>query len=376
MPIRAHHLRLVDSLGNVRDEPETSRVHDSAPGPNPHATVVAVAVAAWNVLGVPGSGRPRNSMTRSASAKHQGSHSHEATPSTVPKVRLYVERPERQDKWFVNVGRVTDRGRWRTEPHAHPAYGQVIFVRNGRGVMNLDGRSVPFEGPCALLLPTDCVHGLDYDIDVDKWVVTIEVAYLAQVNAKLPEFTQLWTLPRIIPLSVDPEAESEVFKTIRKLDQEVKARTIGHVVGTEALITSLLLLLVRCADLEGTDTEVATPNAMRLADRFRDLIDQHYRDNLRLQHFASMLAVSPTQLRAACIAATGLSPTKLIHARVITEAKRSLIFGDMSIEQIAYWLGFLDTAYFTRFFRKEVGQSPSQFRLAARDQPQTARYSG
>ncbi len=313
-------------------------------------------------------------MAQSASARHQGTHGHAATPSTVPKVRLYVERPDKPDQWFVHVGRVTDRGRWRTEPHAHPGYGQVIFVRNGRGVMNLEGRSVPFEGPCALLLPTDCVHGLDYDIDVDKWVVTVEVSYLAQVNAKLPEFMQLWSLPRIIQLSDNPEAETETFETIRKLDQEVKARTIGHVVATESLLTSLLLLLVRCADLNETETEVevATPNALRLADRFRELVDQHYRDNLRLQHFASMLAVSPTQLRTACIAATGLSPTKLIHSRLITEAKRSLIFGDMSIEQIAYWLGFLDTAYFTRFFRKEVGQSPSQFRLAAREQPASA----
>ena len=361
METRSNHLRLVDGTGNVRDEAATSRVHDSMSGLNARTT--PVAAARWS----------SNSMAHSALAKHQTSHSHEATPSTVPKVRLYVERPEKQDKWFVNVGRVTDRGRWRTEPHAHPGYGQVIFVRNGRGVMNLEGRSVPFEGPCALLLPTDCVHGLDYDVDVDKWVVTVEVSYLAQVNAKLPEFMQLWTLPRIIAMDGDPEAATELYETVRKLDQELKARTIGHVIGTEALLTSLLLLLVRCANLEEAEVEVATPNAMRLADRFRELIDQHYRDNLRLQHFASMMAVSPTQLRAACIAATGLSPTKLIHARIITEAKRSLIFGDMSIEQIAYWLGFLDTAYFTRFFRKEVGQSPSQFRVAARQQPQAAK---
>jgi AraC family transcriptional activator of pobA len=366
----ARHLTLIKGLGNARDQPETRQVHDSSLELT--SSTAPAAASGWNVFRVPGSSRLANSMTHVALAKHQSSQTHEATPSAIPKVRLYVERPEKQDKWFVNVGRVTDRGRWRTEPHAHPGYGQVIFVRNGRGVMNLEGSSVPFEGPCALLLPTDCVHGLDYDIDVDKWVVTVEVAYLSQVNAKLPEFSQLWTLPRIIPLSNDPEAETEVFDTIRKLDQEVKARTIGHVIGTEALLTSLLLLLVRCADMDEADTEAATPNATRLADRFRDLIDKHYRDNLRLQHFASMMAVSPTQLRAACIAATGLSPTKLIHARIITEARRSLIFGDMSIEQIAYWLGFLDTAYFTRFFRKEVGQSPSQFRLAAREQPQAA----
>lgn len=302
-------------------------------------------------------------MTRS-----QRDSIHEPAPAPVPKVRLYVESSETQEAWFVNVGHRTDGGRRRTEPHAHPAYGQVIFVRNGRGVMNLDGLAVPFESPCALLLPNDCVHGLDYEIDVDRWVVTIEGTYLTQVNAKLPEFIQLWASPRTIPLSYDTEAASDFYNLIRRLEQEIRSKTLGHVVGTEALLTSLLLMLVRGTRLDQIDKEGATRNAIRLADRFRELIDQHYRENLRLQNYASMMAVSPAQLRAACVAATGLSPTKMIHARLITEAKRNLIFGDLSIEQIAYGLGFVDTAYFTRFFRKEVGQSPSQFRTVARHQ--------
>ncbi|MFZ4288756.1 helix-turn-helix domain-containing protein [Variovorax sp. HJSM1_2] len=290
-----------------------------------------------------------------------------AAPVPVPKVRLYVETPETQQSWFVNVGHVTEGGRRRTAPHAHPFYGQVIFVRIGKGVMNLEGSSVPFEGPCALLLPNECVHGLEYEIDVDRWVVTIEETYLKQVNTKLPEFMQLWTEPRVIPLSYDAEAPADFYGLIRRLEQEIRSKAAGHAVGTEAALTSLLLMLARGTRLDQIDQEGATRKAIRLADRFRELIHQHYRENLRLQHYASMMAVSPAQLRAACVAATGLSPTKLIHARLITEAKRNLIFGDMSIEQIAYGLGFIDTAYFTRFFRKEVGQSPSQFRLAARD---------
>ncbi|HEY4079309.1 MAG TPA: helix-turn-helix domain-containing protein [Burkholderiaceae bacterium] len=296
--------------------------------------------------------------------------------TTVPKVRLYVERPEKEESWFVNVGHVTDRGRWQTEPHAHPAYGQVIFVRNGRGVMNLEGSSVPFEGPCALVLPTECVHGLDYEIDVDRWVVTIEVTYLSQVNAKLPEFIQLWAQPRIVQL--DADASAEFYSLVGRLEQEIESKTVGHVIGTEALLTAILLMLVRATSSEIAEahegaTHNATYSATRLAERFRELIDLHFRENLRLQNYASMMAVSPAQLRSACAAATGLSPTKMIHARIITEAKRNLIFGDMSIEQIAYGLGFADTAYFTRFFRKEVGPSPSQFRIAARSQPEQAK---
>lgn len=306
-------------------------------------------------------------MANSAMTRYQRNANGDATATTVPKVRLYVERPEAEENWFVHVGHVTDRGRWRTEPHAHPAYGQVIFVRTGRGVMNLEGSRVPFEGPCALLLPTECVHGLDYEVDADRWVVTIEVAYLTQVNARLGEFIQLWSLPRMIPLGYAPEAEEAFYALIRKLEHEVKSNAVGHVVGTEALLTTLLLMLVRGTPLEQAGTDGGTRHDIRLADRFRELIDQHYRDNLSLQDYASMMAVSPVQLRAACASAAGQSPTKMIHARIVTEAKRILIFGDMSMEQIAFSLGFADAAYFTRFFRREVGQAPSQFRIAARE---------
>jgi AraC family transcriptional activator of pobA len=143
------------------------------------------------------------------------------------------------------------------------------------------------------------------------------------------------------------------------------------VVGTEALLTQLFLTLVRGTRLEQIDNGGgASRNEIRLADRFRELIDQHYRQNLPLQAYASIMAVSLVQLRAACAAATGQSPTKMIHARIITEAKRNLIFGEMSVEQIAFGLGFSDAAYFTRFFRREVGEAPSQFRVTAREQSQ------
>lgn len=310
-------------------------------------------------------------MTHGASARFRPKAAADPSLKTVPKVRLYVDRPE--DKpWFVHVGHVTDRGRWRTEPHAHPAYGQVIFVRNGCGVMNLEGRSVPFDGPCALLLPTECVHGLDYKHDADRWVVTIEVSYLAQVNARLHEFISLWSAPRVISLADSKDAGMEVYTLIRRLKEEAESDAVGHVVGTEVRLTMLLLELVRESSLDKTGNETGMRNDIRLVERFRKLIDEHFRENLSLQSYASMMAVSLAQLRAACASATEQSPMKMIHARIITEAKRNLIFGDMSVEQIAFGLGFADAAYFTRFFRREVGHAPSQFRAAARrQQPQT-----
>jgi AraC family transcriptional activator of pobA len=287
----------------------------------------------------------------------------------VPKVRLYVEKPERRGRWFVNVGHVTERGRWRTEPHTHPSYGQVIFIRDGCGVMNVDGCNVPFEAPCALLIPNNSVHSLDYAVDADRWVVTIDVAYLGQINAKLPEFTHMWATPRVISLGGTPGVAGDLHLLITRLERELADQTSGHVIATEALLTSLMLTLMRSTEFESQETERANYNAVRVANLFRDLVEKHYREHLRLQDYASMMALSPAQLRAACVTATGFSPNKLIHARIIAEAKRSLIFSGMTIEQIAYWLDFSDPAYFTRFFRKEVGQSPNEFRMASRQEP-------
>lgn len=287
--------------------------------------------------------------------------------TTVPNVRLYVERSRTKD-WFVHVGHVTDRGRWRTEPHAHPAYGQLIFVRTGRGTMNLEGRTVPFEGPCALLLPAKCVHGLDYQDDVERWVVTIDVAYLAQITSKLHQFISFWASPRVITFSDPTSATAELCGLIQGLRRETETDAVGRVIGAEAWLTLLMLMLAREAGWDDARADNVVRNDIRRVDKFRRLIDEYFRHNLSLQDYASRMGMSPGQLRAMCYSAFELSPTKLIRERIIVEAKRDLIFGDMTVEQIAFGLGFMDAAYFTRFFRKETGQAPSQFRLTARRQ--------
>ncbi|WP_159916354.1 helix-turn-helix domain-containing protein [Pantoea sp. 18069] len=306
-------------------------------------------------------------------AMQQRTPGQENASATVPKVRLYVERPEKEEGWFVNVGHVTDRGRWKTDAHAHPDYGQIIFVRSGKGAVNLEGRAVPFEGPSVLLLPTETVHGMRYDMDVDRWVVTVDVTYLKQVNTRLPEFGRLWAAPLTISLADEPETAEQIFTIVMQLEQEIASKPSGHVVGIEALLTMLLLMLVRRSHLNQVIPEAGpSPREARLVERFRELIEQHYRQHLQLQDYASMLAVSLVQLRTACAAVVEQSPAKMVHARLIMEAKRHLIFGDLPVEQIAFGLGFSDAAYFTRFFRKEVGQSPSQFRITARHQSHAA----
>jgi len=95
---------------------------------------------------------------------------------------------------------------------------------------------------------------------------------------------------------------------------------------------------------------------------FRDLVERRYREGWALARFAQELNVSLPALRSACMTVDGLTPSTILHERLIVEAKRSLVYSTMTVAQIAYRLGFDDPDYFTRFFARMCKKSPTLYR--------------
>jgi transcriptional regulator GlxA family with amidase domain len=61
--------------------------------------------------------------------------------------------------------------------------------------------------------------------------------------------------------------------------------------------------------------------------------------------------------------ATGLTPLDYVHALRLEEAKQMLETGDLPIEAIANEVGYEDSSFFGRLFRRKVGITPAQYRL-------------
>ena len=58
----------------------------------------------------------------------------------------------------------------------------------------------------------------------------------------------------------------------------------------------------------------------------------------------------------------GLSPRKFINKEIILKAKKLLTNNSISIKEISDELGFTDAPHFVKFFKKETGMTPSQFK--------------
>ena len=104
---------------------------------------------------------------------------------------------------------------------------------------------------------------------------------------------------------------------------------------------------------------------LEIIRQFHILLEQHFRTLQRVAAYAELIHKSPKTL-ANLFATNGeLPPLKQIHQRMALEAKRLLLYTDKTIKEIAYELNFEEVTHFSRFFKREVHLSPSEFKKQA-----------
>lgn len=101
---------------------------------------------------------------------------------------------------------------------------------------------------------------------------------------------------------------------------------------------------------------------MKITLHFRKLIKKENHLYHSASYYAELLHLSPAYLNEAIKSITGFNTSQNIQNEVTLRAKRMLVYTSQSIQEIADTLGFEDYAYFSRYFTKAVGISPSLFR--------------
>lgn len=129
------------------------------------------------------------------------------------------------------------------------------------------------------------------------------------------------------------------------------------------------MLILRAARLAASVTDVVVdvepdlgPTAA-IAQRFARLLDRPTDPVERtVGAYAAHLGVSVGHLNHAVKTATGRTPGRIIRQAQVVEAKRLLAGSDLTVRQVADRVGFGDPAYFCRFFRRETGSTPGEYR--------------
>lgn len=95
---------------------------------------------------------------------------------------------------------------------------------------------------------------------------------------------------------------------------------------------------------------------------FRKLLAENYRKEHELQFYADSLHISQTYLSRVIRQISGKTVNNYIAEALYTDARRLLVFTDLTVKEIAEQLGFSDQSSFGKFFKKKSETSPANFR--------------
>ncbi|PSR52501.1 AraC family transcriptional regulator [Adhaeribacter arboris] len=131
-----------------------------------------------------------------------------------------------------------------------------------------------------------------------------------------------------------------------------------------AYLTVLLTYLSRLYTEQYKDNQTSADKL--LLKKFQTKIDAYFRERHEVSDYASLLHISAGHLSEIVKKQSGKPAIKHIHERVVLETRRLLFHTDTSLKEIAFELGFTDASYFNRFFKRETGVTPAEYRANIR----------
>lgn len=128
----------------------------------------------------------------------------------------------------------------------------------------------------------------------------------------------------------------------------------------------ILILLLRVREIFKSNTqqfnENNNNNAIRIAGRYKQLLQKNFVTVRKIEQYASMMNISPKHLTDMVKEATGRTPKEILNGILLLESKVLLGSTNKTITEISHSLHFEDQAHFSHFIRHQTGYTAGELR--------------
>jgi AraC family transcriptional regulator, transcriptional activator of pobA len=253
---------------------------------------------------------------------------------------------------------------WQIRPHQHNGLFQILYLEGGKAKVQVDDRQRAMSGGQVLMVPQMCVHGFQFDPNAQGHVVTLAYPLIHKLVGQAGDGLLAMTSPCLYALKRD-ENGRQLKLAFSALAAEYRGGGAFRNQILESLVGLMLLLLARSTLQDAAGRPREAGRAGEHFANFCELIDDNFTHHHPVAWYARKLCITAAHLNALCRQKVGKSALELIHERMVLEAKRNLVYTSMTVSVVSYTIGFSDPAYFTRFFKRQVGVSPKDFRKQA-----------
>jgi AraC-like DNA-binding protein len=243
---------------------------------------------------------------------------------------------------------------------------QLIYITHGTCIHTVDFHPLQCGAGTILMLRPAQAQQFDVRSDWDGWVVIFRPEFLLPLHnasniADVKLAVDLDALPD--ELSVDLEQSKHLNTIISQMhtDTLMQAPSVDlHNLLRHQLYALLLRLQIVHGHNKPKDKHVIA-NVARF-QYFKQLVEKNFAKWHLVSDYATDMGCSEKSLNRAVREVSGSATKSFITSRVNLEAKRLLAHTAMPIRLISDRVGFDETTNFVKFFKREVGCSPGDFR--------------
>lgn len=242
----------------------------------------------------------------------------------------------------------------------------LIYVTEGRCTHMADFELFACEPGSLLILQPGQVHRFDMTTDWQGWVLLYRPEFRYPYKNSIPQgeleaFQYLEDLP--VHLTLNESEQQTMMTSITRMFEDAKIEAAPGILHA-LLRNQLYVILIRLNLIQShrQPPEQAPQLVVQRFKRFRSAVEKEFYRWHRVADYAKALGCSEKTLGRTTLEISGMNAKTYLSQRIALEAKRLLVHTGLPVSVIADTLGFDESSNFVKFFRREVGCSPGDFR--------------
>lgn len=226
-------------------------------------------------------------------------------------------------------------------PHRHSFFSLVWFTE-GAGFYVIDFEEHEIKQDRVFFVSPKQIHNWDYSENCKGYILTVDTTFGEELNLN-------YTFPYI---DINGKAKDLLLGIFPDLIANFEKR---NDIGID--IRYVYQLCERFAEQHNVQRHANNSYIIS----FKKLISENHTQPHTIDWYADKLYLPADELNAICKEYTGTTAKQYLLDVRLTEAKRLLLYSDSNVNEIAFQLGFEDSSYFSRIFKKKTLLTPSDF---------------
>jgi len=249
--------------------------------------------------------------------------------------------------------------------HHRTNFNHVFIFGSSNLVHHVDFIPIKVEPYSMLFIGKGQVHQFDelQKYDGFELIFTDEFYDITEIDLKFLKnyllFNGFWNKQY---LQFDKNSLQKYQTLIKNIKSEIDFPCeINKRIILKNLVQIFLLLIER--EKIADNAFISSQTRIPVFIQFMNLLEDEFKNNLSVSNYARRLNITERKLGVITKENFGKLPNEIIIERLLIEAKRLLIHGQLTIKEIGYELGFTDPTNFSKFFKKYTDLTPLAFKL-------------